>query len=362
MVTSRPVQVWRAATAGPRLLLAAKTAVAVGLAWAIAPHVPGVAEQYPYYAPLGALVSMYPTLMGSARTGLQTLAGLATGIGLAALVVATVGPTWWTIPLIVGIGVLVSGTGWFGAGKEYVPMAALFVLIIGGARAEDYSLGYLVQMAVGVVVGLLVNLVVVPGLTSEAASARVDEFQERLAGVLRDTAVALAEPWPPEQSSWASTGEELAATSEDVRAALVEADESRKGNPRALLHRRDSRSDHARLAALDTILFHVRDLTAALADTMWDRPGALRFDAELTHPLAEACRAVGDAIDRHGDASPEAHRRLGEAVRAVRILVQAVDERSVAAGSALGPGVLVALHLRRIVVLLAHRGDEEPSS
>ncbi|KQQ09829.1 hypothetical protein ASF46_01540 [Rathayibacter sp. Leaf296] len=359
MVTStRAARAWRAATAAPRLLLAAKTALAVGIAWALAPHVPGVAEEYPYYAPLGALVSMYPTLMGSARTGLQTLAGLAAGIALATLVVVTVGPTWWTIPTIVGLGVLVSGTGWFGAGKEYVPMAALFVLIIGGADAEDYSLGYLVQMAVGVVVGLLVNLIVVPGLTSEAAVARVDEFQERLAGVLRDTADALDEPWPPEHDSWASTGEELALTSEDVRCTLVEADESRKGNPRALLHRRDSRSDHDRLAVLDTILFHVRDATSALADTLWDRPGALRFDEELRRPLGDALRTVAAAVDRHGAGTAEAHRLLAEATRSVRLLVQAVDERAVAAGSAMGPGVLVALHLRRIVVLLAHGAGE----
>jgi len=129
--------------------LAAKTAVAVGIAWAIAPHMPGVTDQYPYYAPLGALVSMYPTLMGSAKSGVQTLLGLAMGIGLAVLVVVTVGPTWWSIPVIVGLGVVLSGTGWFGAGREYVPMAALFVLIIGGQDADAYALGYLVQMGVG---------------------------------------------------------------------------------------------------------------------------------------------------------------------------------------------------------------------
>lgn len=145
-----------------RLLLVAKTALAVGLAWLIAPHTPGVTDEYPYYAPLGALVTMYPTLMGSVRSGLQTLLGLATGIGLAAVVVLTVGPTWWSIPAVVGVGVLVSGTGWFGVGREYVPMAALFVLIVGGQNADEYSLGYLVQMGVGVVVGLIVNLVIAP--------------------------------------------------------------------------------------------------------------------------------------------------------------------------------------------------------
>ncbi|PPG48772.1 MULTISPECIES: aromatic acid exporter family protein [unclassified Rathayibacter] len=356
--TPRAALAWREAVTGSRLMLALKTALAVGIAWAVAPLAPGVAEQYPYYAPLGALVSMYPTLMGSVRTGLQTLLGLAAGIGLAALVIVTVGPTWWTIPLVVGIGVVLSGTGWFGAGREYVPMAALFVLIIGGADAEDYSLGYLVQMAVGVVVGLLVNVVVAPGLTVEAASARIDAFQRELAEHLRQLAAALEETWPPEHEAWARNGEELARTAEEVRAALAEADESRKGNPRALLHRRDSRPDHLRLETLDAILFHVRDLSGALADTIWERPGALPFDPALGPPLSEACRAVADAIDRDDAGSPAAHRAIGGAARAIRHLVQVVDERTAATSRTLGPGVLAAMHLRRVLVRLQHDGAE----
>lgn len=352
--SARPGRAWREALTGARLLLALKTALAVGIAWVVAPTLPGVAAEYPYYAPLGALVSMYPTLMGSAKTGLQTLLGLAAGIALAALVLVTVGPTWWTIPLIVGFGVILSGTGWFGAGREYVPMAALFVLIIGGADAEDYSLGYLIQMAVGVVVGLLVNVVVAPTLTTAAASARVDGFQQRLADHLRDMASALAETWPPEHESWSRNGDELAAVSDEVRVALIEGDESRKGNPRALLHRRSSESDHLRLTTLDTILFHVRDMSGALADTIWERPGALPFDSALSAPLSEACRAVAEAIEYAHHDSPGAHRAIGGAARAVRHLVQVVDERTAAVGRTLGPGVLAAMHLRRILLLLQH--------
>lgn len=109
-----------------RLLLAAKTAAAVAIAWSIAPLVPGSADDYPYYAPLGALISMYPTLMGSLRSSVQTLLGLAVGIGLAVVIVLTIGPSVWTIGLAVGLGVLLSGTGWFGSGSEYLPIAAMF--------------------------------------------------------------------------------------------------------------------------------------------------------------------------------------------------------------------------------------------
>lgn len=346
----------RDATRPPRLLLAAKTALAVGIAWAIAPFMPGVTDEYPYYAPLGALVSMYPTLMGSAKTGLQTLLGLAAGIGLAALVIMTVGPTWWSIPLIVGVAVVFSGSGWFGAGREYVPMAALFVLIIGGQDADSYSIGYLVQMAVGVGVGLAVNLIIAPAVTSSAAGARVDGLRSQIAEQLDDIGSALRESWPPEHSAWSENTERLARTAESVGIALVEGAESRKGNPRALLHRRDVDRDHARLAMLATITFHVRDIAGALADTIWQRSGALTFDPELAAPLSDACRAVSAAIATSGDDDPESRRALAHAAAVVRHLVEAVETRSLEAGRALGPGVLTAINLRRIVVHLHEDG------
>ncbi len=254
---------WHAAVSPDRLLLAAKPALAVGIAWAVAPYVPGVANEYPYYAPLGALVSMYPTLMGSARTGLQTLLGLAAGIVLATAVILTTGPSWWSIPVIVGIGVILSGSGWFGAGREYVPMAALFVLIIAGQDADTYSLGYLVQMAVGVVTGLLINVLIAPQLSSGAAGARISAFQREVAQRLREGGDAVESESPPAHADWIRASEDLAGTARAVRADLAEADESRKGNPRALVNKRDVRIDHARLEAMDQIVFHVRDVSAS---------------------------------------------------------------------------------------------------
>lgn len=334
-----------------RLLLVAKTMLAVGLAWTIAPHMPGVTDEYPYYAPLGALVSMYPTLMGSMRSSLQTLLGLATGIALATLVVLTVGPTWWTIPVVVGIGVLLSGTGWFGAGREYVPMAALFVLIIGGQNADDYSLGYLTQTAVGVAVGLAINVVIAPAPLTLAAAARVDTFRDQLSAHLHDIGYAVTEAWPPEHQQWADDASSLAETTTALRAALAEADDSRRGNVRARGRRAETRHVHAELAALDRIAHLIRDISDATADTIWERPGALHLDPALPEPLSAACHAVADVIAQRDPSSAETHRLRGDAARAVRLLLETVDDRTIDARSTMGPGVLSAMHLRRILIL-----------
>ena len=334
-----------------RLLLVAKTALAVGIAWLVAPHMPGVVNEYPYYAPLGALISMYPTLMGSVRSGLQTVLGLAAGIGLATLVILTVGPTWWSIPVVVGLAVLISGTGWFGAGREYVPMAALFVLIIGGQKADDYSLGYLVQTAVGVAIGLLVNVLIAPAPLTARASARLDAFRAQLSAHLRDVGDAVSASWPPERDQWASDAASLADTTREIRLALMEADDSRRGNPRAILRRANPRDVWAEMDALDTIAHHIRDISVTIADTIWDGPAALELDSALPEPLTAACHAVADALPVGADNSAHAHRLRAEAARAVRQLLETVDDRTLQKGRSMGPGVLTAMHLRRILML-----------
>ncbi|WP_223623727.1 aromatic acid exporter family protein [Microbacterium sp. EST19A] len=334
-----------------RLLLVAKTTLAVGLAWTIAPHMPGVTDEYPYYAPLGALVSMYPTLMGSVRSGLQTLIGLVTGIGLATLVVLTVGPTWWTVPLVIGVGVLLSGTGWFGAGREYVPIAALFVLVVGGQDADDYSLGYLTQMAVGVVIGLLVNVLIAPAPLTGAAAARVDAFRAQLGAHLHDIGSAVSESWPPEHEQWADDAASLADTAASLRAALAEADESRRGNLRAWGRRGETAHIHGQLATLDRVAHLIRDISDATADTIWERPAALPLDAALPEPLSEACHAVADVIAQEDPSSSEGHRQRSEAAGAIRRLLELVDDRTLDVHRSMGPGVLTAMHLRRILIL-----------
>ena len=327
-----------------RLLLAAKTALAVGLAWLIAPLMPGVTDDYPYYAPLGALISMYPTLMSSLRSSLQTLLGLAVGVGLAAIVIVTVGPSIWSIAIAVGVGTLISGTGWFGIGQEYIPMAALFVLIIGGSNADDYSLGYATQMAVGIGVGLIINVILPP--TPIDAAARIDAFQHRLADHLHAIGDAVAESLPPEHDHWDRDADALAETSRTLREALSEADESRRGNPRAWLSDSDTSSEHARLQVLAEIGYQIRDISGCLGDTIWERRGSLPLEPAIVTPLSNACHAVAEYLQENGDAE-----RAAAASDSVDRLIEVVRERSLDARSILGPGVLTAMHLHRIVLL-----------
>src|SRR4051812_23536540 len=84
-----------------RLMLALKTAIAATAAWFLGGFIPGELGEFSYYAPLGALVSLTPTLMDSVRSSLQTLIGLGLGIGLAWALIVSPAPGWVSVALSV---------------------------------------------------------------------------------------------------------------------------------------------------------------------------------------------------------------------------------------------------------------------
>src|SRR6478609_3196698 len=215
----------------PRLQLALKAALAAGIAFAIAPYMPGSAADYPYYAPLGALVAMYENVSGSMRQGVQTLVGLAIGIGLAFMLFSLGQPSPFTVALVMGLGVVLAGLPKIGSGSDWIPTAALLVLLVGGHNPDSFSFGYLFQMGVGVTVGIVVNLLVFPPLHFKAAALSLAELRLALARQLWDMATALEENWPPEHEDWSRRSEALATHARSVRAAVQKADASRQANP-----------------------------------------------------------------------------------------------------------------------------------
>ncbi|MET4637865.1 aromatic acid exporter family protein [Mycetocola sp. 2940] len=337
--------------AHPRLLLAAKTAIAVGLAWFLAHLVPGVADDYPYYAPLGALISVSPTLMTSVKRGAQTLAALAIGILLAGAIIIFWEPNVFSISLVVGVGVLIAGSRWLTAGGEYVAVAALFVLIIGGQDADDYSVGYLVQMAVGIAVGLGVNLLILPPLNTTSAVLRLAGFRSLLSDHLHDIGKALIETWPPVHEDWAGRSGTLTETADRVREAVTQADESRKLNPRARLHQRNLEKDYEDLADLETMTFHVRDLTQVLAAAIWESPFPAELPQDLREPLSDTIHAVADVLTLR-NADEDLSEGVDAADDALRTLLERLDQQRDVDPSALSPTASVAMDLRRILAIM----------
>ncbi|WXF91045.1 hypothetical protein WDV91_17490 [Curtobacterium flaccumfaciens pv. flaccumfaciens] len=316
-------RVWRwSRTSGtqPRLLHAGKAAAAAVIAWFVARHIPGVAAEYPYYAPLGAVVAMQTTVFAGIRSGVQTLVGIALGILIAAFTMWVGDPGFLAIALAVGVGVLVGGFRVLGEGSSWVSTAALFVLLVGGANAEGYSLGYLVQMAVGVVIGLLVNFLVFPPLHFWDAEHRIDAVNGVLADHL-DGLAAVLEEGKRDEKAWDHQQDRLDRAIADVRSRVAIAHESRRLNPRGALRGSRARlqKDGGRFRALERVAWYTTDLTELVARSGPVSEGVGRPDPAFATPIAEALRKIASTIrgDSPGGPGRRGHRTTRERARRI---------------------------------------------
>lgn len=294
------VDAGRDITRAERLLLAAKAAVAAAVAWYLAPFVPFADNEYSYYAPLGALVSMYPTLAGSARAGVQALSGLGIGIalGLGGLGLVLWGaPAVLSIALVIAAGIVVGGVRALGVGGDWVAIAGLFVLLLGGKAADEFSLSYLFTMAFGILVGVITHLIVFPPLYLQKASTRLSALSEATTAVLRRLADELTREQPSAVEVDKAT-HELIPMRGSVAEEVGMARESAKGNPRGRRARRARDLMERRMHALQRTTDACIELSAVLVRAH----DAEAFpDEAIRRSLAEAVRACGDLVEAPAD-------------------------------------------------------------
>jgi uncharacterized membrane protein YgaE (UPF0421/DUF939 family) len=347
----------------PRLQLALKAALAAGIAFAIAPYMPGSAAEYPYYAPLGALVAMYENVAGSMRQGLQTLVGLAIGVGLAFMLFSLGQPTPLTVAVVMGLGVILAGLPKIGSGRDWIPTAALLVLLVGGHNPDTFSFGYLFQMAVGVTVGIVVNLLVFPPLHFRAAALSIAELRQALAQQLWDMGKALKESWPPEHQDWSRRSEALATHARSVRLAVEKADASRQANPRRRLHPRDMELDYRNLRDLERLTFHVQDVTQVLSDVIWAEDTPFVVPDDFAAPLGDAMASVGDVLRALEEEKPERQAELARSADATinELTARIASEQHSKEAPSAVESILLSLH-RMVRVATPGRPEAEPAT
>ncbi|SFI68829.1 MULTISPECIES: FUSC family protein [Microbacterium] len=330
--------------AASRLVLALKTAIAAAVAWYLAPLVPFADAEYSYYAPLGVLVAMYPTVVDSAKSGILALVGLACGIalGLGGLAIVALGaPAIVGVAFVVGAGVALGGIRALDAGRDWIAIAALFVLLLGGHETEEFSSSYIVTMAFGVLVGVAANYLLLPPVYLRDAAARLSELREHLEEQLRLMAEMVdARKVDAERLTTGSDAlaERAAAVADDVH----EAARSRRANPRARrlddLHDENAR----RWWALERSTFLTRDV----ADMLAHQTALREMDSESARLLVEALRRTADVVATPLG-NPAAADRLGAAERAIDGFTETLPPAHRV--SSMRPELAVAAALGRII-------------
>lgn len=364
--------------AGRRLLLhsrtqmAVKCALAAALSWVaaqgVARAVSGLGlglENYAYYAPLGAVVATYPTVAASVRTARSTALAMALGaaLGLAGHYFSQQGQqgqqdqlNLLALALVVGLGVALGATPGLGGQSSWVPIVALFVLIIGGSQAVSYAAAYVGLTGLGTLCGVLVNLVL-PALRLTAGQEALDGLRVSLADQLAGSADALRRHPGHAATELPEQTKDPVLAAEQTREALQQVLDASRGNPRARHHSSDIERQQHLAHTLQRVAVLVEDLPELLTGTEEGQPGA-SLDHELTHLTADALDRLADLVRAYDTDLRADDLRVDDAEEAVQRLTAAFGRRRAVADADIAVIGAVVANLRRSLAVVVPASPE----
>lgn len=338
--------VHRAWLSHPRWSLAVKGALAAGLAWFVGLLAPEPFSEYPYYAPLGAVLATTSTVVRSVRDSLQSVAAVLVGALIARTVHLLPLPGLVELAMVVGLALLCVGWRIFGDMGSWTVMSSIFVLILGNGGDGDgmeFIGSYVGLILVGASIGIAVNLLLppLPLTPSELALGRLRdgmaEQVELLANWLEDRGTL-------DPDEWERRRQQLFPTVEGARAALAQTREASRANLRVRYKRNEYwvASQTRRAGALGTSAEVVDEIVRLLVE--WERDGreevalGQRLRPEFSAALrafAAALRAAvtRDVADRAAagaarDEAADAVARLDRSVEGLRDAVRTAQRSS----------------------------------
>jgi uncharacterized membrane protein YccC len=312
--TARPGLVTR-----DQVFLAAKTAIAAGLAWVAAlaadPH------SRPYFAPLAVLLVVQPTVYDSLSRAFQRIAGVVVGVAAALAVSRVLAPSAWSIGIIIFAGLLVGWTARLGPqGVVQVPVSALLVFLVG-QTTPGYAGERIVDTLIGAGIAVVAVLLTPSAPAPDAVVSQALAPLHRCTEILRAVSTGIASTWTPGQAdSWRTDAVALIdsiatarrdhegfrlstrwnARARQQRATLGQAEEAlRSGERIAVCTRSIARaladgSGHARpMPTLGAMLASTSSATAAYA--AWLASAGSPADRRR---LADTVHAADDAVTR----------------------------------------------------------------
>ncbi len=306
------------------LLRPAKVGLAAALALLAVVPMGGTAEQYPYYAPLGAVVAVSSTVAGSLREALEGVSAIILGAALALAITPFTDFQVLAVAIVVAVGSWLGGWHWFGDMGEWVPLGAMFVLIIGQGDPARFAVAYLGLTSLGAAIGVLVNLAFPPlPLTESSRTQR--RVRSALVDQLSNLAAALRYDEPPTAEQWREQQSDTAPMVEQMRRALSRAAQARRGNWRAPRWRASVEQQYGLAFALDRLAALVEDIVVLLSEHEQAGREWVALGPRLRPSAADVLDAMGRALDSVDGRTADPDR-LREVDEALHVLVGAIRE------------------------------------
>lgn len=313
----------------------AQCAVAAGVAWFIASDLLG--HQSPFFAPIAAVVSLGTSYSQRLRRVAEVTLGVAIGVFVGDLLVLQLGQGWWTIALVVALGMSVAFL--LDGGQIFVIQAAVQGIVVAGILPQP---GQAVVRWTDALIGGAVALVaatVVPAAPLRRPRQQAALIVDKIAALVRAAGevMTLGEVEPA-----LDLLADARSTDYLVRELQSAADEGMSvvaSSPFRVRHRGDMRRMGELVDPLDRALRSTRVLVRQTAVAAYHRRPVPAAYAQLCAELAAAVDVVHEEL---------AANRLAVAAR--RPLLDVAEATGVVERSQVLSAEVILAQIRAVVV------------
>lgn len=281
------------------VLQLAKTVLAAVAAWVIAASVLDLPQ--PFLAPWAALLVVHATVYRTFSKGTQQVAATVVAVLLATAVGEAFGLTTGAITLLLVVALLLGAVPWLGAEATTIATTGLVVLTTG-FESDVLLVSRLLDTAIGVAVGLLVNVIVWPPLRRRTAAEAMDRVDDAIGELLVDIAGGLGDGCQDaDVIGWIDRTRDLDGDLDQAWALVRQAQESARMNPRRSARAmKDPRRWHDLLRRMEQAIAETRSLARTLGSQQAHRE---TWGEAFADPWIAMLRDAGQAA---ADADPAA--------------------------------------------------------
>lgn len=323
------------------VLQLAKTVLAAVVAWVVAASVLDLPQ--PFLAPWAALLVVHATVYRTFSKGTQQVAATVVAVVLASAVGETLGLTTAAIAVLLVVALVLGAVPWLGAEATTIATTALVVLTTG-FDDDVMLLSRLFDTAIGVAVGLVVNVVVWPPLRRHTAAKALDRVDDAIGELLVDMAGDLAAGGRPDDvEAWVERTRDIDGDLDHAWALVRQAQESARMNPRRPARSmKDPKQWHGLLRRMEQAIAETRSLARTIGAQSRQRALDSGFAERWLEMLGDAGRAAAaadpaallDVRERLADFTEELRRTerssewpvYGAMIINLRNIIDAMDE------------------------------------
>jgi uncharacterized membrane protein YgaE (UPF0421/DUF939 family) len=276
------------------VLQLAKTVLAAVAAWVVAASVLDLPQ--PFLAPWAALLVVHATVYRTFSKGTQQVAATVVAVVLASAVGEWLGLTTWAIAVLLVVALVLGSVPWLGDEVTTIATTGLVVLTTG--FDDDVMLiSRLFDTAIGVAVGLMVNVVVWPPLRRHTAAKALDRVDDAIGELLVDMANDLGAGGQAEDvEGWIERTRDVDEHLDHAWALVRQAEESARMNPRrSARSMRDPQQWHGLLRRMEQAIADTRSLARTIGAQTDEHTLDSGFAGPWVQMLGDAGRAAAAA-------------------------------------------------------------------